>query len=86
MTDVRRLRWYCRRGTLELDLLLTRYLESRYSSADTDEQKSFQTLLKLEDTQLLRYLIGDELPVAPQLIAIVQIIRGLPVEQVAAVS
>jgi antitoxin CptB len=57
MSDTAKLRWHCRRGMLELDLLLIRYLESRYPYASIEEQKAFRELLELEDNQLHAYLL-----------------------------
>ena len=49
-----KLRWQCRRGCKELDLLLTDYLENRYQLADDKEKALFQQMLKMEDTELLK--------------------------------
>ncbi|MCX7073456.1 MAG: succinate dehydrogenase assembly factor 2 [Methylococcales bacterium] len=45
--------WQCRRGSLELDLLLRRYLENDYPSATEQKRQQFVELLKLEDDDLL---------------------------------
>lgn len=45
--------WQCRRGNLELDLLLKNYLENRYSNASEVEREQFAELLKLDDEDLL---------------------------------
>lgn len=79
MDDFNKLRWRCRRGTLELDLLLERYLESRYRSADAEEKQAFLQLLELEDNDLLRYLMGEQMCDIPGLRPLIQIIRALPV-------
>ncbi len=62
MCELSKLKWQCRRGTLELDILLTRYLENCFNYADKNEQAEFNKLLKLEDTVLIPYLIGDSEP------------------------
>ncbi|TAL41883.1 MAG: succinate dehydrogenase assembly factor 2 [Methylovulum sp.] len=59
MKDLARLKWQCRRGMLELDLLLKNYLESRYVLADRAEKAQFSALLKLEDGELLAALQRD---------------------------
>ena len=60
MDDLRRLEWQCRRGTLELDLLVLRYLNTRYSKAPFDEQRAFRRLLDLPDPELYTLLTcGD---------------------------
>lgn len=45
--------WQCRRGNLELDLLLKNYLENDYPSACEAEREKFAQLLKLDDEELL---------------------------------
>lgn len=57
-----KLRWHCRRGMRELDVLLERYLQQSYSSASKEEQQGFVDLLALEDPILFGYLIGREEP------------------------
>ena len=55
-----RLRWHCRRGMRELDVLLTRYFEQAYPSASAVDQAAFEALLELQDPLILAYLIGAE--------------------------
>lgn len=59
MTELNKLRWRCRRGSKELDLLLLNYLDQHYLAASADEQQAFQQLLQLEDPQLMAYLSTD---------------------------
>lgn len=57
-----RLRWRCRRGLLELDLLLDGFMSQGYDALDILEAASFEALLALPDPLLLRYLLGLESP------------------------
>jgi antitoxin CptB len=59
---LRRLRWQCRRGLLELDLLFVRFLEQRYSALSVVEQGAFQRLLEQPDQTLLAWLQGQQEP------------------------
>ena len=59
MNQLARLRWQCRRGTKELDLLLQRYLDSGYLLADEEEKALFAQLLALEDDELVGVLMGE---------------------------
>ncbi len=59
MNQLARLKWQCRRGTKELDLLLQRYLEMGYLAADEEEKALFVELLELEDDELLAVLMGE---------------------------
>jgi antitoxin CptB len=62
-----RLRWRCRRGMKELDVLLLDYLEQHHPVASADEQEAFAVLLELPDPQLWSYLSGRETPADPRL-------------------
>ena len=57
---LRRLRWQCRRGLLELDLMFVRFLEQRYSALSVAEQSDFQRLLEQPDQTLLAWLQGQQ--------------------------
>ncbi len=70
--DLRRLRWQCRRGMLELDLLLERFLARRYPQADAAERRDFSRLLRLPDQTLSHYLLHGEPPDDPRLAALVR--------------
>jgi len=60
--DAGRLRWGCRRGMKELDLLLTRYLNERYDMASPKEQEAFHRLLESQDPAIYAYCVGSERP------------------------
>lgn len=61
MAEVPRcLRWQCRRGMKELDLLFARYLEASYAAAPEAEQHAFELLLGNEDPVLWSWLIEGE--------------------------
>ncbi len=58
MGDLDRLRWRCRRGMLELDLLLQGFLDNGYVELDEARQNIFNRLLELPDQTLSEYLLG----------------------------
>lgn len=58
MGDGDRLRWRCRRGMRELDVMLTRYLDEYYAESAVDEQAAFRGLLEEADPELLLLLMG----------------------------
>jgi len=70
-----RLRWRCRRGLLELDVLLQDFLAARYADLSASERGAFERLLDTPDATLLDYLHGGENPADPELISIVRKIR-----------
>lgn len=54
------LRWQCRRGMLELDFVLARYLDERFDNADSHEQARFAALLTAQDPELQLWLLSGE--------------------------
>lgn len=57
-----RLRWQCRRGMLELDLMLQPFVEGDYHLLSSKEQNAFKLLLAYTDEDLLGYLMGHKTP------------------------
>jgi len=57
-----KLRWHCRRGMRELDVLLEHYLNTHYTQSSKEQQQGFVELLTLEDPVLFAYLLGREQP------------------------
>ena len=60
--DEARLSWQCRRGMLELDLMLESFVEKRYATLSDKTKKAFHQLLKCQDQILLDYLMGQDVP------------------------
>ena len=58
----KQLRWQCRRGMLEIDLLLDRYLSNSYDKASQSERQLFDQFLSENDQQLFVWLTGQEQP------------------------
>jgi antitoxin CptB len=66
------LRWRCRRGLRELDVLLERYLRERYPSAPAAEQQAFAALLDLPDPELLAYVMRRQVPADPHWVHVIE--------------
>jgi antitoxin CptB len=60
--DFGKLRWRCRRGMRELDMLLTRYVDEEYRTAAPEQQDAFRRLLELQDPVIHAYFLGRETP------------------------
>ncbi len=58
MNEMDRLRWSCRRGLLELDLVLQQFLSEEYPSLDGEQRETFGRLLGLPDNDLLDLAMG----------------------------
>ena len=71
-----RLRWQCRRGMLELDLLLEGFLERVYSDLPQGQQRTFCRILEYPDQLLLDWLVGEIIPADPEIRELVARIRN----------
>jgi succinate dehydrogenase flavin-adding protein (antitoxin of CptAB toxin-antitoxin module) len=72
--QLRRLRWRCRRGLLENDLLLTRFLDREARALDARALRDLADLLAYDDPALWDLLSGRAEP-DPRLAGIVQRVR-----------
>ncbi len=70
--ELGQLRWRCRRGMKELDLLLARYLEEQYGGAAPDLKRAFRRLLDIQDPLLYDYFLGRRLPPDAELAALIE--------------
>ena len=52
MKNLERVRWRSRRGLLELDIVLGRFIEAQYQQLDQAELITFEALLDMPDTVL----------------------------------
>ena len=52
-------RWQCRRGMLELDLLLNNFVEKKANALTAQQKKTFELLLSYPDQTLLDLLLGN---------------------------
>ena len=57
-----RIAWRCRRGMLENDLVLSRYLDSRGGSLTEDDVAMLDRLLDLPDNELWDLIAGRKQP------------------------
>ncbi len=65
MKEFERARWRCRRGLLELDIILQRFMDRHYTQLDAHGLQQFERLLDLPDNDLwdlitARQITGDE--------------------------
>jgi antitoxin CptB len=71
-----RLYWQCRRGMLELDLVLQAFLDHRYEHALPDERRAFEALLNYPDALLFEYIMGRVIPTDSQLAHVITQLRS----------
>jgi antitoxin CptB len=55
---IQRMRWRCRRGLLELDLTLGRFVDEHYADMNEQEQRHFDELLDMPDNLLWDMIAG----------------------------
>ena len=56
--SVNKLRWKSRKGIRELDILLQNYLDTHYSSLDSQDKKLFEEILEIDTYDLLNAISG----------------------------
>ena len=74
--EVRRLRWRCRRGMKELELLLGAFLEGGYGELDEAGRAAFARLLEHPDPVLAGWLLGQAVPMDGEIARVVRAIRA----------
>lgn len=67
--------WQCRRGMLELDLLLNNFVDKKVGSLTIQQKKSFELLLSYPDQTLLDLLLGNSVSSDPVLSVLVKEIQ-----------
>lgn len=60
LKDKRRLRWACRRGMLELDVLFMPFVEEAYDELTEEQQATFRRLLTCDDPDLFAWFMGHQ--------------------------
>ncbi|MGQ3887796.1 succinate dehydrogenase assembly factor 2 [Legionella sp. CNM-1927-20] len=70
-----RIQWRCRRGMLELDLLLNQFIEQSLDKLQDNQVGTFEQLLTASDPELYCWLMGSEKPADKEILAIVELIQ-----------
>jgi len=60
LKDKRRLRWACRRGMLELDVLFTPFVEEAYDDLTEEQKAVFRRLITCDDPDLFAWFMGHK--------------------------
>ena len=71
-----RLRWHCRRGLLELDLVLTRFMDNRYASMKAVDVQLLRELLDYPDQDLWDMIIGRLQPADKRVTPVLEMLRA----------
>ena len=76
MSELDRVRWQCRRGMLELDLLLQRFSQKQLEHLDPGQLRAFEELLELSDNELFDVVMGRATPGGANLQPVVELLRS----------
>ena len=78
MKELERMRWRCRRGMLELDIVLGRFMERHYAALDAAQRAAFDALLDMPDTALWDIITGKASSAQPDTAqnALLQLLRS----------
>ena len=60
--EVARLRWQCRRGIKEVEILIGPFFEQHFTALSDAQQASFKLLLEANDAELFAWFMGHERP------------------------
>lgn len=60
MKNLERVRWRARRGLLELDIVLARFIDRQYGQLDGEEKQAFEALLDMPDNPLWDMIAGRQ--------------------------
>jgi antitoxin CptB len=71
-----RLRWQCRRGMLELDVLLSNFFETQYAQLPIEKREIFKKLLYYPDQELYHWFLNHKTPQDLEMAEMVQLIIG----------
>lgn len=69
-----RLRWACRRGMLELDVLLAPFVEEGYDALTLQQKQDFERLLACDDPDLFSWFMGHAKSSDAAIQALIQVI------------
>lgn len=69
-----KLKWACRRGMLELDVLFGPFVDDAYDALDDKQRYTFQRLLTSEDPELFAWFMGHEICPDDELRGMVELI------------
>ena len=74
-------KWQCRRGMLELDLLLNNFVDKKVCSLSAEQKHTFALLLSYPDQTLLDLLLGNAVSADTLISALVNKIQKTPFDE-----
>ncbi len=77
MSELSRLRWRCRRGIKEMDLILQGCLEQNYPTLSAQQKTLFDQILDETDLDILDWILGRAQPDNAEYEELIQLFRQL---------
>ncbi|MBK7492885.1 MULTISPECIES: FAD assembly factor SdhE [Nitrosomonas] len=75
MKEFERARWRCRRGLLELDIILQRFMDQHYAQLDQQGLEQFERLLSLPDNDLWDLIAAKQINRDSDLQAVLELLQ-----------
>ena len=75
MKALERARWRCRRGMLELDIVLQRFLDRDYLQLINQQLEQFERLLDLPDNDLWDLITGRQVATDSRLLIVLNLLQ-----------
>ena len=76
MAELDKIRWHCRRGLLELDIILERFNRQHLAVLAPGQLEQFKELLELDDNHLLDLILGREVLEEERLHSMLQLLQA----------
>lgn len=75
MKEFERARWRCRRGLLELDIVLQRFMDQHYTQLNEEGLQQFERLLALPDNDLWELITARQVTTDDNLQQILELLQ-----------
>ncbi len=76
-TELQRVRWRCRRGLLELDIIFGRFVDAHYVYLTEAERQTFDEFLDMPDNPLWDMISGRQIAGSDAQAALLEIIKSV---------
>ncbi|MCL1079884.1 succinate dehydrogenase assembly factor 2 family protein [Parashewanella spongiae] len=78
LMNIARVRWACRRGMLELDVIFQPFVDQHYENLNDIDKHTLVRLLECEDPELFAWFMGHEECPDKELAKMIVTVRGRP--------
>jgi antitoxin CptB len=75
--NIEKIKWKCRRGTKELDLLLGKFFDQFFMDSDNKKKEAFVRLIDMQDPEIYDLLIGKKKAQNSDIESVIKLIRDI---------